>query len=40
MLFAHFHDALAAICFPQNADLLFRRVYFAFHGLVLFFGPD
>jgi hypothetical protein len=27
------HDALAAIGFPQNADLLFRRVSLAFHGL-------
>jgi len=26
------HDALAAIGFPQNADFLFRRVSFPFHG--------
>jgi hypothetical protein len=33
MLLAHLHDILAAVGFPQNADLLFRRVSFAFHGL-------
>jgi len=33
MLFAHFHDAFAAIGFPQYADLLFGRVSFAFHNL-------
>jgi hypothetical protein len=27
------HDAFAALGFPENADLLFRRVSFAFHGL-------
>ena len=33
MLLAYFHDAFAAIGFPQYADLLFGRVSFAFHNL-------
>ena len=33
MLLAHFHDALAAVGFPQNADLLFSRVAFTFYSL-------
>ena len=40
MLLAHFHDALAAIGFPQDADLLFGRVSFAFHSLGPFYGPQ
>ena len=30
-------DAFAAVGRPQNADLLFRRVSLAFHGLGSFF---
>ena len=30
MLLAHFHDVLAVIGFPQNADLLFGRVLLPF----------
>ena len=40
MLLAHFHDALAAIGFPQYTNLLFGRVSFAFHNLSSFLGPQ
>ena len=33
MLLTHFHDAFAAIGFPQYADILFGRVSFDFHNL-------
>ena len=39
MLLAHLHDVPAAVGFPQNADLLFRRVPFAFHGPGFFLKP-
>ena len=35
-----FHDVLAAIGGPQNADLILRRMSVAFHGLGPVFGPD
>ncbi len=38
MLLARFHDAFAAIGFPQYADLLFGRGSFAFHNLGAFNG--
>jgi hypothetical protein len=33
LLLAHLHDASAAVGLPQYADLVLRRVSFAFHRL-------
>jgi len=33
-------NALEAIRLPQYANLVFRRIPFAFHRLVLSYGPD
>jgi len=40
LFLADLHDTFAAVGRPQNADLVFRRLFFAFHGLGLFLGPD
>ena len=40
MPLTYFHDALAAIGLPQDADLLFCRVSFAFRSLGPFYRPQ
>ena len=40
LLLSDLHDAFAAVGRPQNADLIFSRMSFAFHGLGFFLGPD
>jgi hypothetical protein len=38
-LLADLHDAFAAVGCPQNAELILRRMSFAFHGLGLLYWP-
>ena len=40
LLLADFYDTFAAIGSPQDADLIFCRMSFTFHGLGPFWGPD